>query len=170
MRKALREAMLRSLLRDRVQFVGEGYLHLRAWWRDAEILAALGPALAGLFEERPTVVAGSQSSGYMLGPLVAVHLKVGFAAVRKAEPGQVSALDSAPLRDGSVLALDRGAVGPGDRVLFVDDLVESGEQARAVRALVERAGASWIGAAVVVDMGEEEFADVRALISYDALR
>jgi len=39
----------------------------------------------------------------------------------------------------------------GDRVLFVDDWIATGGQATTARALVEDAGAHWLGAAVIVD-------------------
>lgn len=54
------------------------------WWRDPELLAELGPALAGLYEEeRPTVVVGPVSRGSLLGALTALALGVGFVEIRK---------------------------------------------------------------------------------------
>lgn len=54
------------------------------WWREPELLAGLGPALATLHGElAPSVVMGPQSRGSMLGVLTAVALGVGFAEVRK---------------------------------------------------------------------------------------
>src|SRR4051794_30819102 len=38
------------------------------WWRDPELLAEIGPALADLIaDERPTVVLGLQSRGSLVG-------------------------------------------------------------------------------------------------------
>ncbi|MEV6523454.1 hypothetical protein AB0M43_16005 [Longispora sp. NPDC051575] len=174
-------ADIRRLLRERAVFVGEGFLHLRAWWRDPEILGALGPALAALHDARPpaaeapggvrpTVIAGNQSSGYMLGPLVAAYLGIGFVALRKAPGELVSALDTAPISRWEVLALDAEALGPADRVLLVDDLVETGTQARAARVLVERAGATWLGVSAVTAYEEYPELGVRALIRWEELR
>lgn len=57
---------------------------LTGWWRDAAVLAALGPALAAPFRDlSPTVVIGPQSRGCLLGPLVATSMGVGFVEVRK---------------------------------------------------------------------------------------
>ncbi|MGY0232607.1 phosphoribosyltransferase [Longispora urticae] len=173
-------ADIRRLLRERAVFVGEGFLHLRAWWRDPEILGALGPALAALHDARPpaaapggvrpTVIAGNQSSGYMLGPLVAAYLGIGFVALRKAPGELVSALNTAPISRYEVLALDAEALGPADRVLLVDDLVETGTQARAARVLVERAGATWLGVSAVTAYEEYPELGVRALIRWEELR
>jgi adenine phosphoribosyltransferase len=55
-----------------------------AWWRDAAVLAGIGEGLASLFpNSAPTVVMGTESRGSLLGPLVARHLGIGFAEVRK---------------------------------------------------------------------------------------
>ncbi|GIG58742.1 adenine phosphoribosyltransferase [Longispora fulva] len=161
---------IRRVLKERAVFVGDGFLHLRALWRDPEILSALGPALAALHEGRPTVVAGNQSSGYLLGPLVAAHLGLGFLALRKAPAEVVSALNTARISEYEVLALDPEALTPTDRVLLVDDLVETGTQARAARTLVEGAGATWLGVAAVTAYEEYPELGVRALIRWEELR
>src|SRR5689334_24081103 len=48
------------------------------WWRDPVILNRLGPALAALSPAPPTVVVAPATSGFLLGPLVASALGVGF--------------------------------------------------------------------------------------------
>jgi adenine phosphoribosyltransferase len=106
----------------------------------------------------------------MLGPLVATYLDVGFVAMRKAPAISVRALASVALSDGQVLALDFDAIGPGDRVLLVDDVIETGEQARAARRLVEQAGAEWVGMAVVVAFEDHPDVNVKALITWEELR
>ncbi|WP_432883869.1 hypothetical protein ACQPYH_42685 [Kribbella sp. CA-245084] len=50
-----------------------------------------------------------------------------------------------------VFGFRRDLVRSGDRVLFTDDWVDTGATAVTARALVEEAGARWIGAACVVD-------------------
>lgn len=138
-----------------------------AWWTDPELLAVLGAGLAGLFpESRPSLIAGVQSSGYLLAPLVATHWGVGMLAVQKL-----------PQPDGSILlaTLEEPVTGarwprPGDRVLLVDDVVETGAQAAAVRDLVVGRGAHWVGAAVMVAYRARPDLGVRALASVDDLR
>ncbi|TAJ47285.1 MAG: adenine phosphoribosyltransferase [Herbiconiux sp.] len=129
------------------------------WWRDPEILAELGPALASLFwDENPTVVVATQSRGTLLGTLVAVCLGIGMTEVRK---GANRAADSdawweattAPdYRDSQLrLGARKSLLKSGDRALFVDDWIATGAQAQATQEIVERSGATWVGAAVVVD-------------------
>ena len=67
------------------------------WWRDPVILAGFGPALAGPFRTGgPTVVVAPESTGLLLGPLVAVALGVGFVPARKGVPAPGNATDGGP--------------------------------------------------------------------------
>jgi len=129
------------------------------WWRDAETLNELGPGLAGLFPDAaPTVIMGTQSRGSLLGVLTAQHLHIGFAEVRK-NPERAADSDawwetisSPDYQDRNLrLGVRRAHLKAGDRVLFVDDWIATGAQAEACHRLVEMSGATWVGAAVVVD-------------------
>jgi len=141
-----------------------------AWWRDPAILAGIGQGLADLFPDSlPTVVMGTESRGSLLGPLVARHLGIGFAEVRKkaerASDDDVWLRRRTPpdYRDRHLdLAVRRSVLRNGDRVLFVDDWAASGGQALACQQLVHDGGATWLGAAVIVD-GLENSADRRSL-------
>ncbi|WP_235523054.1 phosphoribosyltransferase family protein [Cellulomonas sp. Root485] len=148
----------------------KNYADYSAWWRDPAVLAEIGPALAALFRDaEPTVILGTESHGFLLGPLVALHLGIGFAAVRK-EPergshDEVWLVRRTPpdYRDRHLdLAVRRSVLRPGDRVLFVDEWAATGGQALACQQLVDDAEARWLGAAVVVDALESS-ADRRVL-------
>jgi adenine phosphoribosyltransferase len=136
-----------------------GYADVTSWWRRPELLRALGPALAGLFADtEPTVVVGPESRGSLLGPLVAVRLGVGFVEVRK-DHGSVTDSDAWLLRTTPPDYCDRhlslgfrkGLISGGDRVLFVDDWIDTGGQAVGTHAVVADAEATWLGAATIVD-------------------
>ncbi|WP_179483729.1 phosphoribosyltransferase family protein [Allobranchiibius huperziae] len=135
------------------------YADVSGWWRNPDLLAQLGPMLGGLFPKGdPTVVMGVQSRGLLLGPLVAIHLGVGFVEVRKgaeraAHTDQWFVRTTAPdyCDEQQELAVRRAVLRGTDRVLFVDEWIATGAQATACRQLVADAGADWIGAAVIVD-------------------
>jgi adenine phosphoribosyltransferase len=150
------------------------------WWRDPEILAGLGPALADLFHtERPTLVTSPEVTGYLLGPLVAAALGTGFVPGLKeggdrqiAEPVTWARTD--PDYRGRTLALGVRSrhITPGDRVLVVDDWVSTGAQVGALYQVVRTLGAAVVGcAAVVADCGPEvaEQLSIRSLLTSDAL-
>jgi adenine phosphoribosyltransferase len=129
------------------------------WWRDGSILAGIGPALADLFRtERPTVVVGIEAHGILLGPLTALSLEVGFAIVRKGdrpddpEDRLITRTTPPDYKHRSLsLSVRRSLLRPGDRVVLVDDWIETGSQASAVRSLVEDAGSTWLGVAAAID-------------------
>lgn len=128
------------------------------WWREASLLASLGPALVGRFPDTaPTVVVAPETGGFLLGPLVAQALGTGFVAAYKDGRGRVGdrmLRQTAPAdyRGRTVeLSIRAGSLSPTDRVLVVDDWTATGAQLRALRALVGDAGAEYVGAAVIVD-------------------
>jgi adenine phosphoribosyltransferase len=126
------------------------------WWRDPLILAGLGDALAGLFRaERPTVVVSPEVTGFLLGPLVATALGVGFveayrAGARRpiAEPMHWAEVPADHRGEKQFLGVRRGLIDPRDRVLLVDDWAATGSQARALATLF---GDGYVGTAVIVD-------------------
>ena len=122
-------------------------------------MSSLGPALADLYPEvHPTVILGPQSRGMLLGGLVAVSLGVGMVEVRK---GEGPSADSDAWRQRTTppdyrdrhltLGFPKELVKAGDQVLFVDDWIDTGGQAQGAHGLVADAGATWLGAAVIVD-------------------
>ncbi len=135
------------------------YADVTGWWAAPAILRRLGPALAGLFREaRPTVILGPQSRGALLGALVALESGIGLVELRKnptpaADSDHWLTTRTPPdyLDRNLHLGARREHLPSGHRVLFVDDWIDTGGQAVAARALVDQAGATWCGAAVVVD-------------------
>jgi len=129
------------------------------WWRDPEILNALGPALGNLFAgSSPTVVVAPEVTGFLVGPLVARALGVGFveayrAGVRRpiAEPMTWVDVPADHRGDRQRLGVRTRLISPADRVLVVDDWAATGAQARALAELITKLGATPIGAAVIVD-------------------
>ncbi len=123
--------------------------------RDARLLRAAAEELARPFiTDRVTVVLGMEARGFIFGSLVAAELDAGFVPLRK--PGKLPYLThqvSYDLEYGSAaLEMHQDAVGPGDRVLLVDDLIATGGTAAASLALAARNGASVVGAAFVVEL------------------
>ena len=103
-----------------------------------------------------TAVAGMEARGFIFGSLVSWELGVGFVPLRK--PGRLP-YDvhqvSYDLEYGSAtLEAHIDAVGVGDRVLLIDDLLATGGTAKASCELVERLGAEVVACAFVVELDE----------------
>lgn len=73
----------------------------------------------------------------------------------------------------SRLRLQRDSLTNSDSVLLVDDWCETGSQALTAKALIEEAGATFLGASVIVDQlstdVRRELGNVAALVGRDAL-
>ena len=99
-------------------------------------------------------VVGIESRGFILGAVVADRLGVGFVPVRK--PGKLPAATrsaSYALEYGTdTLEMHDDAVGPGQRVLIVDDLLATGGTARAAVNLVKECGAEVAGVAFLIEL------------------
>lgn len=166
--------LARDLLVERFRWVG-GHADLWPVFRDGAAFKVVVRALvAPLRDAGITAVCGIESRGFLLGGAAAVELGVGFVAVRKAGgmfPGEKLVRETEPDYRGfrHSLRIQRASLGPADRVLLVDDWIETGSQALAVRELVEAAGAELTGCAVVVDQlraeSREALGNVHSLVT-----
>ncbi|MFM8330212.1 MAG: adenine phosphoribosyltransferase, partial [Candidatus Methylumidiphilus sp.] len=101
-----------------------------------------------------TAVAGMEARGFVFGALVAWELGLGFVPLRK--PGQlpyaVQSVDYDLEYGTAALEIHVDALGPGDRVLLIDDLLATGGTAKASCELVETLGAEVAACAFVVEL------------------
>jgi adenine phosphoribosyltransferase len=100
------------------------------------------------------LVIGIESRGFIFGAAVADRLKTGFAPVRK--PGKLPAKTrraTYALEYGTdALEIHEDAVGKGQRVLIVDDLLATGGTAAATVGLVRGLGAKVVGAQFLIEL------------------
>lgn len=157
----LRMSEARTLLLDRFRWI-DGHADVWHIFRDAVAFHAVICALVAPFRSAEvSAVAGIESRGFLLGGAAAVELGVGFIAVRKAGalfPGEKAHAVTGPDYRGieSELAVQRAAINVGDRVLLVDDWVETGSQANAVARLITACGGQLIGISVMVDQSSDD--------------
>ncbi|MCK4414038.1 MAG: adenine phosphoribosyltransferase [Candidatus Eisenbacteria sp.] len=101
------------------------------------------------------VVGGIEARGLILGTLIAHDSERPFFPFRK--PGKLpwkTLRESYRLEYGeNALEMHVDAVGEGQRVLIVDDLLATGGTAAAATRLVRRAGAEMTGIAFLVELG-----------------
>lgn len=101
-----------------------------------------------------TKVIGAEARGFMIGAPVAVALGAGFVPARK--PGKLpreTVAQEYDLEYGTAeLQIHVDALGPGDRVLIVDDLIATGGTMVAQIGLVEKLGAELAGIACLMEL------------------
>lgn len=101
-------------------------------------------------------VVGLEARGFTLGGAVAHQLTTGFVPIRKKGklPGAVISQAYALEYGEAVMEIHDDALGAGERVLIVDDLLATGGTASAAIELCRRLGAEVVGAAFVIDLPE----------------
>ena len=122
----------------------------------ASLRVAMHHLLHPFIGQEITAVAGMEARGFIFGSLAAWELGVGFVPLRK--PGklpydvQTTRYD---LEYGSAsLEVHIDALGEGDRVLLIDDLLATGGTAKASCELIESLGAEVVACGFVVELDE----------------
>jgi adenine phosphoribosyltransferase len=153
----LTPAELKGLIRTIPDFPAAGIQ-----FRDITTLIAHGEGLAATVdhlvararESRPAAIAGIEARGFIFGAAIAARLSLGFVPLRKAGrlPVKTIGIDYALEYGSARLELDPDAIGQGERVLLVDDLLATGGTALAGARLLRQAGAEVDHALFVIDL------------------
>jgi adenine phosphoribosyltransferase len=168
---------LRPLIREIPDFPKPGIL-----FRDVTPLLGNGPAFRSCIRQlcervaaqRPQMIAGIESRGFIFGASVAVELGLGFVPIRK--PGKLpwkTRQERYSLEYGTdAIEVHEDAIGAGARVALIDDLLATGGTAGAAIRLLQGLGGKVVVAGFVIELaalgGRKLLGDVPAevLISY----
>ena len=141
---------LKKLIREVPNFPKEGinFYDITTLLQDA---AGLKQTLDGMIDrykdEKIDTIIGMESRGFIFATPLAHQLGTGFVPVRK--PGKLPSDKvsvSYDLEYGQdTLEIHRDAVGDGQRVLIVDDLLATGGTAKATADLVEKLNGEIVG-------------------------
>jgi adenine phosphoribosyltransferase len=107
-------------------------------------------------QRKPTVVAGLDARGFIIGSVVAYELGVGFVPIRKKGKLPFTTVEETyELEYGSAtVELHTDAVKTGDKVLLIDDLIATGGTMMAGKKLLEKLGAEVIEGTAIVALPE----------------
>ena len=134
---------------------------------NSDAFKAVVDALAAPYRNRGiSKVAGIEARGFILGGAVAVQLGAGFVPIRKIGklPHETVRIGYSLEYGSDEMEIHRDAVGPGEKVILVDDLIATGGTATAAISLVRSLGAEVVAACFVIDLPELKGADrIRAL-------
>jgi adenine phosphoribosyltransferase len=149
---------LKQTVRDVPDFPKPGILFkdITPVLADGALYASLIAHLAGRYEaDRPDVIVGIESRGFIFGCPVAAQLGIGFVPVRK--PNKLPAAKvgfSYDLEYGTDrLEIHADAIKPGQRVVIMDDLLATGGTAHAAAQLVRELGGQVIECAFMIELG-----------------
>ncbi len=100
-------------------------------------------------------IAAAEARGFLFGTPLALALNLAFVPIRK--PGKLpykTIAQEYQLEYGTDrLEMHQDAIGPGRRVLLLDDVLATGGTIRACRKLVAQTGAEVVACAFVVELG-----------------
>jgi adenine phosphoribosyltransferase len=148
----------RDWIRDIPDFPKPGILFkdITPMLGNAEVFRSVIDGIARPFAGRSIdVVAAAEARGFLFGAPLALELGAGFVPIRK--PGKLPyktvSLEYQLEYGTDRLEMHDDALGPGRRVLLLDDVLATGGTMRACRDLVEQTGAELVGCAFVVELG-----------------
>jgi adenine phosphoribosyltransferase len=150
---------LEQYIRDVPDFPVPGILFrdITPLLKDPSSLAASVEAMTDPWLGRGVdLVAAMEARGFMFGAAMALRLGAGFVPVRKEGklPWRTRSIDYALEYREDILHIHEDAVGPGQKVLVVDDLIATGGTAAAVVNLVEQLGGEVVGAQFLIELSD----------------
>jgi adenine phosphoribosyltransferase len=167
----------KALIREVPNFPKPGILFydITTLLKDPQALRSIVDELADRYREKEiSKIIGIESRGFIFGSALAYRLGVGFVPVRK--PGKLPA-DIFEVKynleyGANFWAIHRDAVGVGEKVLIVDDLLATGGTAAATVNLVRQLGGEIVGLSFLIELtslrGREQLngCDVHTMITY----
>jgi adenine phosphoribosyltransferase len=149
---------IRARIRDVPDFPKKGivFKDITPVLSDARLFREVIDAFVARWKgEAISKVIGIESRGFLFAAPIAYALGAGLTIVRK--PGKLpweTIREAYALEYGeATLELHIDAVGPGERVLVVDDVLATGGTAEAVGRLVARQGAELVSFSFLVELG-----------------
>ena len=119
-------------------------------------LAAAVEQMVAAGPRQVDIVVGLEARGFIFGPAIALALGAGFVPARKPDklPRAVESVTYDLEYGSTTLAMHADAVGPGARVLIVDDVLATGGTAAAAAELVGRLGGQLVGITLLLELSE----------------
>jgi len=122
-------------------------------------------------------VAGIEARGFILGGAVAHQLSAGFVPIRKKGklPHETVRIAYSLEYGVDEMEIHTDAIGQGERVILIDDLIATGGTAVAATRLLRQIGANIVAACFIIDLpdlgGAQKLrdlgVDVRSLVSFE---
>jgi adenine phosphoribosyltransferase len=175
----MRDDDFRPFIRDVVDFPKPGIIFkdITPLLSDANAFAAAAVAMCDPFDDHAiTKVVGIEARGFIFAAPIAQRLDAGFVPIRKAGklPHDISHLEYALEYGTDRIEVHTDAIGQGDRVLIVDDVLATGGTGAASVELVQTLGGVVAGFTVLIELGflggrdRLGGTDVRTVLRYDA--
>lgn len=124
--------------------------------------------------QKPDLLVGIESRGFLTAAPLALELGIGFAMIRKKGklPGETIAFDYDLEYGTDTIEIQADAIEKGQKVVIMDDLLATGGTAAATAQLLDQVGADVLSATFIIELtflaGREKLdLPVHSLIAYD---
>ena len=140
---------------------------------DPVLLDKIGEELYQRFTDRKIdKIITAESSGIMVAQAIAGHFGVPFIYAKKKKPLTMKEFYAASSysftkEESTTLYVSQEVLQPRERVLFADDFYAVGSTYKAIEQIVEQAGATLVGAAVIINKSERR--DIESILTMDDL-
>ena len=152
-----------SFIRERIRTVpdwpqpGVQFRDITPVLQDRRALRTLIDLLVQRYiDARIDTIAGLDARGFIIGPILAYELSLGFVPIRKKGKLPYKTISQPyELEYGSAtVEIHEDACKPGERVVLVDDLIATGGTMMAGKILLERLGAVVVEGTAIIDLPE----------------
>ena len=140
---------------------------------DPVLLNKLGAELYQRFADRKIdKIITAESSGIMIAQAIAGHFGIPFIYAKKKRPLTMQKFYAASSysftkEESTTLYVSQEVLQPRERILFADDFFAVGSTYKAIMQIIEQAGASLVGAAVIINKSERR--DIESILTMDDL-
>ncbi len=140
---------------------------------DPVLLNKLGAELYQRFADRKIdKIITAESSGIMIAQAIAGHFGIPFIYAKKKRPLTMQQFYAASSysftkEESTTLYVSQEVLQPRERILFADDFFAVGSTYKAILQIIEQAGASLVGAAVIINKSERR--DIESILTMDDL-
>ena len=141
---------------------------------DPVLVHLLGDDIAARFTSYPvTKILTAETSGIMLAQAVALKLQVPFVYAKKKRPITMpeyfaAASYSFTKQESTTLYVSKEVLNQNDHVLFIDDFFAKGSTLKAIEEIVDQAGATLVGAAVIINKSTRR--DIESILTLEDLQ
>ncbi len=141
---------------------------------DPHLLRIMAEEIASRFAGHGvTKILTAETSGIMLAQEVAMRLDLPYVYAKKKKPITMTGFFSAESysftkQESTTLFVSSEVLDSNDRVLVIDDFYARGATLKALRDIIDQAGARFLDAAVVINKSERR--DIHAILTLEDLR
>ncbi|CAH8511057.1 unnamed protein product [Dicrocoelium dendriticum] len=131
-------------------------------FRDPELMIYMVTELKQVAQEcvspdmKINAVVGPDARGFLVGPLLAMHLHCAFVPARKAGklPGECRSVTYNLEYGTATMEIQKDAIKPNDHVLLIDDVLATGGSLKACVELIRESGAFAEAAIALVELDD----------------